>query len=105
MSEFTAPKVYKGQIVIWYAALGGEGAPAVVTEAVGRGIGVSVMSSGFQSMMTPDGVLHVSDPQVRKQLDREDGCWDYTDGDRELRQILQELRVPAASQRKAAAKP
>jgi hypothetical protein len=94
---YQPPTVYKGQMVIWYTGLGGEGSPAIVTGIGGRAIAVSVTIEGFANFHTTDGVLHVSDPLAR-DTERDEGVWDYTDEHKHLLQVLNSL-LPQAGQK------
>ena len=98
--SFQMPKVYQGQMVIWYLAPGGQGSPAVVTKIGTRSLCLSVMSAGFQNMLTPEGVLHVSDPNVSRMLENESGVWDYNERDKVA--ISQARAVPAPEPEKRA---
>jgi hypothetical protein len=100
---YVMPKVYLGQWVIWYAAPGSEGAPACVTKTGSRHLTLAVVVPGFQSLSTPDGVLHISDPQVKKFLENDAGVWDYSDWDKYLLSVIDQLR-PVDTKLKEAAK-
>jgi len=82
MSEdkpYVMPEVYLGQPVVWYAAIGSEGAAATVTAIGTRHVTLAVWPPGYATAHTPDGALHVSDPLNSKQLENDGGVWDYTE--------------------------
>lgn len=101
MTDYKMPNVYPGQVVIWYAAIGAPGAPAIVTEVGARSLHLAVFSPGFQNAMAPDGVLHIDDPEARKQSNREEGVWDFTEGDKQLQSLLSQLTTQQRKTQKA----
>jgi len=95
---YEMPKVYLGQMIVWYAAPGGEGAPGIVTAVGSRNLSLAVFAPGFSNAITPDGALHVSDPMVSKMLENDGGVWDYTDP---MKEKLQRDTSAATSKGKA----
>lgn len=99
---YSMPPAYVGQVVLWKSDVSSRGAAAIVTEVGNRALHLSVLQPGLQNAQCSDGVLHVSDPMADRP-DRDEGVWDYTDGDKSLHRILQQLRPQAANNNKKAA--
>lgn len=99
MSEpkFKQPFVEKGMLVLWYADTSGvsEASIGVVVEVHDQTIRVSVIAADSLSVTPKNGCRHVKDPALGKQsYDNDSGCWDYTDRDLRLLDLLPELFQP-----------
>lgn len=102
-ANYEMPRAYVGQVVLWKSDPSSRGAAAIVTEVGNRALHLSVLQPGLQNAQCSDGVLHVSDPLANRP-DRDEGVWDYTDGDKSLHRILERLRPLVDKPAKAAAK-
>ena len=78
--EFTPPPIRKGDMVHWYP--GGDAAQvphiAIVAEAYRRNAVLLVMDPTLHNFIIKDSVLHMEDPDLKKDWAADFGGWTYT---------------------------
>lgn len=88
-----------GQIVNYYPGSdrGQEPLAAVVTKVGNNSVCVSIFDSSNQNLTIRDGVRHVDDPRSRTDFGRSAGAWDFTDRDKQIDALLEQLNVTSGA--------
>lgn len=83
--SWVMPKVFKGQMVLWYPGgvqVDDRALPAVIVQANHRSLWLVVLDpNGIRAV---EGVRHMADPDVKDAERMDDGCWELTQYDRNI---------------------
>lgn len=77
MSDFKAPPVSLGQIVLWRHDPTSPPSPAVVSFVGDRNLCLHIFSKHSATPLLRDGVFHVSDPHALREGNKDAGVWEH----------------------------
>jgi hypothetical protein len=93
---YKMPPIQVGRGVVYCRAPGGKLSAAIVTEVSDRSVSLSLLPTGSRGMVPLDSASHASDPDLFKRVALGEGFWDYTDFDKQLMGIVDQLDAPTA---------